>query len=108
MEEFNPTNDPKGFQMVEVRQGAKSFHEPAQDLLVNVVNVKIRHGGNPILRWNMDNLVMRADANENLAPDKAKAVERIDGAVALIMSWGRMIFNKQEESIYEKQGVMTV
>ncbi len=96
MAEFNPTNDPSGFQMVEVRQGAKSMHEPAQDLLVNVMNGKIRHGGNPILRWNMDNMVMRADANENLAPDKAKAVERIDGGVALIMAWGRMLFFNEE------------
>jgi len=101
MAELNPTNDDKGFQMVEVRQGAKSMHEPAQDLLVNVMNGKIRHGGNPILRWNMDNLVMRADANENLAPDKSKAVERIDGGVALIMSWGRMLFGKEVKSAYE-------
>jgi len=96
MAEFNPTNDTSGFQMVEVRQGAKSMHEPAQDLLVNIMNGKIRHGGNPILRWNMDNMVMRADANENLAPDKAKAVERIDGGVALIMAWGRMLFASEE------------
>ena len=94
MAEFNPTNDENGFQMVEVRQGAKSMHEPAQDLLVNVMKCKIRHGGNPVLRWNMDNMVMRADANENLAPDKGKAVERIDGGVALIMAWGRMLFAK--------------
>ncbi len=96
MAEMNPTNDPNGFQMVEVRQGAKSMHEPAQDLLVNVMNGKVRHGGNPILRWNMDNMVMRSDANENLAPDKAKAIERIDGGVALIMAWGRMLFSKED------------
>jgi phage terminase large subunit-like protein len=108
MEEFNPTNDPNGFQMVEVRQGAKSFHEPAQDLLVNVVNGKIRHGGNPILRWNMDNLVMRADANENLAPDKAKAVERIDGAVALLMAWGRLMFNLDKSSKYETEKILMI
>jgi phage terminase large subunit-like protein len=96
MAEFNPTNDPSGFQMVEVRQGAKSMHEPAQDLLVNVMNNKIRHGGNPILRWNLDNFVMRKDSNENLSPDKSKSVERIDGGVALIMAWGRMLFASEE------------
>ena len=101
MEEFNPTNDDAGFQMVEFRQGPKSFHEPAQDLLVNVVNKKIRHGGNPILRWNMDNLVMRSDSNENLAPDKSKAIERIDGAVALIMSWSMLMFYRKEASAYD-------
>jgi phage terminase large subunit-like protein len=101
MAEFNPTNDENGFQMVQIRQGAKSMNEPAQDLLVNIVNGKVRHGGNPILRWNMDNMVMRADANENLAPDKSRAIERIDGGVALIMAWGRLMFNKEETSVYE-------
>jgi phage terminase large subunit-like protein len=41
---------------------------------------------------------MRSDANENLAPDKAKAIERIDGGVALIMAWGKMMFSKKEET----------
>jgi len=102
MAEINPLNDEHGFQMVEIRQGAKSMHEPSQDLLVNIVNSKVRHGGNPILRWNMDNMVMRADPNENLAPDKSKVVERIDGAVGLIMAWGRMMFQKENGvSVYE-------
>lgn len=107
MLEFNPSDNEQGFQMVEVRQGAKTLHEPSQDLLVNVINVKIRHGGHPILRWNMDNMVMRGDANENLAPDKAKSVERIDGGVALIMAWSRAMFGQQEESIYETRGILS-
>jgi phage terminase large subunit-like protein len=108
MAEFNPMNDENGFQMVEIRQGARSMHEPAQDLLVKVVNGKVRHGGNPILRWNMDNMVMRADPNENLAPDKGKAVERIDGAVALIMAWGRAMFLVETKSVYETRGVIAI
>jgi phage terminase large subunit-like protein len=101
MAEFNPMNREDGFQMVEIRQGARSMHEPAQDLLAKVINGKISHGGNPILRWNMDNMVMRADPNENLAPDKAKAVERIDGAVALIMAWSRIMFMVEATSQYD-------
>jgi phage terminase large subunit-like protein len=89
MAELNSTNSEYGFQMVEIRQGAKSFNEPMKDLLVHILTGKVRHGGNPVLRWNADNLVVRKDANGNFAPDKKKATEKIDGLVALIMAWGR-------------------
>ena len=84
-----------GIKMVEMRQGYKTLSEPSKDLLVKVMTGKINHGGNAVLRWNMDNLVMRIDANGNVAPDKEKATEKIDGGVALIMAWGRMMFGEK-------------
>ncbi|MEI7672330.1 MAG: terminase TerL endonuclease subunit [Deltaproteobacteria bacterium] len=86
MEMLNPTNADNGFRMMEIRQGARSFNEPAKDLLVKVMNKQIRHGGQPVLRWCFDNLVMRSDPNGNVAPDKQRATEKIDGAVSLIMA----------------------
>lgn len=97
-----------GITCVEMRQGAKTLSEPAKDILVKVKQHRIRHGGHPILRWCADNLVMRMDANENVAPDKAKATDRIDGVVALIMAWGRMIFTDNEPSVYESEGVYVI
>lgn len=109
MEKLNAFNSPDGFQMVEIRQGVKSLNEPAKDLLARVLTGKIRHGGHPVLRWNADNLVMRNDANGNIAPDKSKATEKIDGMVALIMAWSRAMFrSKNEESVYESRGVVTL
>lgn len=95
-----------GIKMVEVRQGAKSMSEPAKDILVKTKQENIAHGGHPILRWSMDNLVMVVDANENVRPDKEKATERIDGAVALINAWNR-ITNVEDlgPSVYESQGL---
>ena len=97
-----------GITCVEMRQGAKTLSEPAKDLLVKTKQHKIRHGGHPILRWCADNLVMRQDANENVAPDKAKATDRIDGIVACVMAWGRMIFTDNEPSVYESEGVYVI
>jgi len=37
---------------------------------------------------------MRMDPNGNVAPDKEKATDRIDGMVALIMAWGRAILDR--------------
>ena len=94
MNELNPQGDKNGFQMVEMRQGPKTFNEPMKDLLVKVMTGKIRHGGHPVLRWNADNLVVRKDANGNFAPDKEKATEKIDGMVALIMAVGRAMLRE--------------
>jgi phage terminase large subunit-like protein len=104
MEHLNPTNDETAFQMVEMRQGAKSFNEPAKDLLVHVMTGKIRHGGNPVARWCADNLVMRADANDNIAPDKLKATEKIDAMVALMMAWSRAMFREEEKPFVYQPG----
>ena len=102
------TND-YGINCVEMRQGSKTLSEPAKSLLVAVKRHEINHGNNPVLRWNADNLVMITDANENVRPDKAKATDRIDGVVALIMSWGRMILNEGGgDSVYEERGVLTI
>lgn len=96
MQELNPTNDEHGFLMVEMRQGARTFNEPMKDLLVQVIGGNIRHGGHPVLRWCADNLVVRSDPNGNIAPNKEKATEKIDGMVALIMAYGRAMVNKEE------------
>lgn len=106
MNELNPSGYENGFQMVEMRQGPKTFNEPMKDLLVRVMKGQIRHGGNPVLRWNADNLVARKDANGNFAPDKEKAVDKIDGMVALFMAWGRAMMKQESELIYDKYSLV--
>jgi phage terminase large subunit-like protein len=49
---------------------------------------RLRHGNNPVLTWNAANLVPRRDANLNMAPDKKRSAEKIDGMVALLMAFG--------------------
>ena len=106
MKEVNPQEDPKGFQMVEVRQGGVTLHEPGQDLLVAVMEGRVRHGGHPILTWCFDNLVMKSDSNANLSPDKSKSTERIDGASATITGWSRLLFHKKKKRIISSSAVV--
>jgi phage terminase large subunit-like protein len=60
------------------------------------------HGGNPVLRWNADNLVVEIDSSGNFRPSKKRSREKIDGIVALIMGLSRsMVADPNEgESIY--------
>jgi len=108
MNELNGSNSETGFQMVEMRQGPKTFNEPMKDVLVNLMSNQMRHGGHPVLRWCADNLVTRKDQNGNMAPDKEKATEKIDGMVALFMAWGRAMLKTDTSSVYEGRGILTL
>ena len=94
-----------GFVMVPFGQGFASMSPPTKELMNLVLGRKIRHGGNPVLRWNVDNLVVRQDPAGNLKPDKEKSTQRIDGAVALIMGLDRAARHAQGvRSVYEERG----
>lgn len=78
-----------GFSMVQYRQGYVTMNEPTKLLLRLLADGKLRHGGNPVLRWMASNLAGRSDPAGNLKPDKEKSADKIDGVVALIMALGR-------------------
>lgn len=90
--------DDDGLTCVEMRQGFITMNAPTQTLLRLALGRKLRHGGHPVLRWMMSNLVVKTDPAGNVKPDKAKATEKIDGAVALIMALGRATVVQPESS----------
>jgi len=69
---------------------------------------KIAHGGNPVLRWMMDNIYIKTDPTGNIKPDKEKSTERIDDAVALIMVLDRAIRNENRSSVYDERGILVL
>ena len=89
----------EGITVVPFGQGFKSMSPPTKELLKLVMSRKIRHGGNPVLRWMADNVVVTMDPAENIKPNKAKSTERIDGIVAMIMALDRAL--RHEESNIE-------
>jgi phage terminase large subunit-like protein len=103
-------NTSDGPVLVPFRQGYKSLSPPTKELMTLTLQKKLRHGGHPVLRWNADNLVVKTDEAGNIKPDKAKATQKIDGMVALIMALDRAIKHKGDNgpSIYETRGVITI
>jgi phage terminase large subunit-like protein len=99
----------QGFTMVPFGQGFSSMAAPTRDLLAHVLNRKIRHNNNPMLRWMADNLVVKQDPAGNVKPDKQKSTQRIDGMVALIMALDRCMRNEAEgPSVYEDSPMLIV
>lgn len=93
-------------QLVELRQGMRTLSEPSKEFEKLIVEGKIRHGNNPVMRWMVDNAAIRRDANDNIAPDKRSAAGRIDGVLASIMALSRVIVEPPtKSSIYETRGV---
>jgi phage terminase large subunit-like protein len=85
-----------GFQMVEFRQGMNSMNEPTKFLLRLLLDKKLRHGGNPVLRWMASNASGKTDPAGNIKPDKESSGEKIDGIVAAIMGLGRAMVAVQK------------
>jgi phage terminase large subunit-like protein len=97
-----------GFNMVEVRQGFQSLSSPTKELFALVKSSCILHDGNPVLSWNMSNVAIRKDPAGNEKPDKEKAREKIDGAVALDIALSRAMLQKNHRSVYETRGVRVI
>jgi len=74
--------------LVEFGQGFKDMGPAVSALEVLVLAGKLKHGGHPVLRWNMSNIKVTTDPAGARKFDKSKATKRIDGAVALAMAVG--------------------
>jgi len=100
-------HDEDGFECVEFRQGFNSMNEPMKHVMRLVLGGELCHGGNPVLRWNANNLAAKKDASDNIRPDKEHSWEKIDGMVAAIMSVGMaMQAPVKRRSVYETRGLV--
>ena len=97
-----------GLEVAPIGQGFASMSAPTKELLNLVLGKRIVHGGNPVLRWMADNMVVSTDPAGNIKPNKAKSTEKIDGMVALIMAIERVSrAPKPKRSVYEDHGLET-
>jgi len=89
--------------VVDFGQGFVSMSAPTKELQRLALEGKLRHGGNPVLRWMNKNVSIRMDAAGNLKIDKAKSTEKVDGMVALAEALGRAIVHINGPSIYDER-----
>ena len=101
--------DAGGFAMVAMGQGVASMSAPTKELMRLVLDRRLAHGGNAVMRWMADNMVVKQDAAGNVKPDKGKSTARIDGMVALIMGLDRATrHGTSPVSVYEGRGLRTL
>lgn len=91
-----------GLNMVKVGQGHASMNAPMKEmqrlmLLGKRGNPKLRHGGNPVMTWMVDNLAVKIDPSGNVKPDKENAADKIDGVSALATAMSEALNQEMEQ-----------
>jgi phage terminase large subunit-like protein len=97
-----------GMEVVEFGQGIKNMSEPAKKFEELMLTGRLRHGGNPIAKWNSSVVEVRVDADENIKPVKpgrGPEKARIDGIISGIMAVGRAYAEEDPGSVYDNQGL---
>lgn len=72
------------------------FSPVAKSAEVLVSRRFIQHNGDPVLAWAISNVVMETDANANIKPNKKKSANKIDPAIAFLMSLGTYQIEHEE------------
>lgn len=75
-----------GAHMVPIGQGFAGLSAATKELHRLLASGRIRHDGNPVLRWMAGNVSEKTDAAGNVKPDRASSAHKIDGIVALCMA----------------------
>lgn len=93
-----------GFEMVEVRQGAKTMSNPMKQLEADLIEKNVNYNNNPILKWCLCNTSVKRDENDNIRPVKGqKQRARIDGTVSLIIAYC-VLFEKMNDYLALQEG----
>ena len=81
-----------------MKQQTTQYQGPIRKLEEEILLGKINHEGQPVLRWNVANVVLFMDSYGGVKFNKSKATEKIDGAVALAMSYAEELGSEPEET----------
>jgi phage terminase large subunit-like protein len=99
-----------GLPVQPIRQGFLSLSGPTKQLQRLLLGGKLRHGGNPILRWHASNAVAEQDAAGNLKLSKKKSKRKIDGMAALVNAIAAATTGSvdDEPSVYDERGIQFI
>ena len=99
----------EGIEMFPLGQGYASMSAPVKEMSRLIVEAKLRHGADPLLRWCASNVAATMDAAGNVKLDKDRSAQRIDPIQALAMAvdgWQRRGHETKPVSVYETRYVV--
>jgi phage terminase large subunit-like protein len=85
-----------GIEMLKHRFGAISINAPMRATERLIIQGRLLHNNNPVMNWEIGNVVTLVDSGGLIKPDKQKGRKKIDGPVAMIMSTGRASWSHGE------------
>jgi len=96
---INLTHD--GVEMSPMGQGYVSMSAPMKEVYRLILERKLNHEGDPVLRWMAGNLEVTYDPAMNCKPDKSRSQDKIDGITALICAVGEAMTETQDDAFPE-------
>lgn len=91
----------------EYKQTVIDMTKPVREIERSIMSQQLNHEGNLVLKWMASNVVIDQRSDESMKFDKKKAIDKIDGMVALAMSIGAEMTGPAP-SAYRDRGVRTV
>ena len=95
----------EGLRVAGMGQGFLSMAAPTKEFQHRLLRRKVRHGGNPILRWMAGGVAVKEDPAGNIKVDKGESSIKVDGIVASIMAMSRVMVHT---SAFSEAGAMFV
>ncbi|MGV7235594.1 MAG: terminase TerL endonuclease subunit, partial [Nitrosomonadaceae bacterium] len=71
--------------------------KPVRAIESLVMEGKLNHEGNPVLKWMASNVVLDIRSDESMKFNKIKSIDKIDGMVALAMAIGAEMSAEPED-----------
>lgn len=93
-----------GMPVITLQQGWVTQSPALNELERAIITKTLRHGGNPVLRWNFENIAIQTDSAGNRTMHKGKSKDRIDGAVATWMAVKLAAANDNQKSFWDSDG----
>lgn len=75
-----------GLTPVMIKQTTENLSTAMKEMKAAMASGRLHHDGNILLTWMISNVVAKPDARDNVYPRKEKDSNKIDGAIALMMS----------------------
>jgi len=98
----------KRVEMIEFRMTTANLSEPMKKIDALIREGRFIHRDNGCERWCLGNVVAKQDANDNVFPRKDNDKLKIDPIVAGIMAMAGWVQDEENESVYEKRGILII
>jgi len=102
---MNPLAADFGEMIATLRQGWVTQSPALNVLEAAIIGGKLKHGGNPVLRWCFGNVAIHTDSAGNRTMHKGKSRDRIDGAVATWMAVSRAAAGAEYRSFLDDPSI---
>lgn len=93
-----------GINCVEVPQTTKYLSHPTKELKALVLQRRLMHGGNPVMKWMIRNAKAWIDGNENIRLSKKSSTSRIDVVAATVTGMARALAVPEVSPMYDGEG----